>query len=733
MAKREVLVAEHAGFCGGVKRAVKMAFEAAEGENTYSLGELVHNPVVVENLKNKNVKPIGEGTDIKNSTIILRSHGVHKKIKEKLLNNNNKIIDTTCPKVAKIYDIVKKGMDEGYEIVIVGTKTHPEVIGINSYAEDKAIVVESEEDILKIDPEKKILIVSQTTNIKENLDNLVKNIKSISKSEVIVYNTVCSATSLRQSAARELSKKVDAMIVLGGENSSNSKKLYEVCKENCDNVFFATSINDLDINYFNIFNKIGITAGASTPEEVIEEAVSSMENFDNNEMMEAIENSFTRIRRGEIVKGEVLFVTDNEVMVNINYRSDGIISREELSNDPDIKPSDVYKPGDEIEVCILKMDDGDGNVVLSRKKVESMKVWDDVEELFNDKKEVKVKVKSVVKGGLLADLEGLQAFIPASHVSVRFMKDLSKFVGEELVCEIIDFDKNKRKIVLSRKNLEEKELEEKRKAVYESLHEGDVITGVVQRLTNFGAFVDIGGVDGLIHISELSWNRVKHPSDVVKPGQEVEVKVLNVDEEKSRIALGLKQTTKRPWDLFSETISVGDVVKGKVVNLLDFGAFVRLDSGVDGLLHVSQIAKEHIEKPADVLSMGQEVEAVVTDINHEDEKISLSMKALLPQDEVKEEVQERKRPEPRRERPRREREPKQSVPQTEELGTTIGDLFNINLDANEVEVAQAEEAVEAQETEAPVEAEEVTEEVVEEPTEEVAEESTEEAEEKTEE
>ncbi|KXO17120.1 bifunctional 4-hydroxy-3-methylbut-2-enyl diphosphate reductase/30S ribosomal protein S1 [Peptoniphilus sp. GNH] len=685
MIKKEIILADYAGFCGGVKRAVKLAFDNSDSEKkTYCLGELVHNPFVVEDLIKRNVEIISDYDNIKLSKVILRSHGVHKKIKRLLEDRENEVVDTTCKYVQKIYKLVEEHKNQGYQIVIIGSSVHPEVIGINSYADDEAIIVDNEDDIKKININKKTIVVSQTTNIEEKFEKLTNIIKKISKDEVLVYNTICSATSLRQDAAMELSKKVDAMIVLGGNNSSNTKKLYEVCKKYCKNTFFASSIKELNINLFNKFNKIGITAGASTPDKVIEEAVSSMENFDNNEMMEAIENSFTRIRRGEIVKGEVLFVTDNEVMVNINYRSDGIISREELSKDPDVKPSDICKPGDEIDVYILKVDDGDGNVVLSRKKVESMKVWDDVEQLFNDKKEVEVKVKSVVKGGLIADFEGLQAFIPASHASVRFQKDLSKYVGQNLLCEIIDFDKNKRKIVLSRKNVEERELEENRKKVYSTLKEGDVIEGTVQRLTNFGAFVDVGGVDGLIHISELSWNRVKHPSDVVSPGEKVQVQVLTVDEEKSRIALGLKQTQKRPWDVFVESTNVGDTVKGNVVNLLDFGAFVRLDSGVDGLLHVSQIAKEHIEKPEDVLKIGQEVEAMVTDINNEEQKISLSIKALFEDEEpeVEEPVKEKK-PEPKREKPKKE--PKPEVATQEDLGTTIGDLFNINLEDNSVE------------------------------------------------
>lgn len=666
----KIYLAEHAGFCFGVKRAVEMAYKSIDDSvSMYSYGDLVHNPHVVKDFKDKGVVPIEDYQGIKNSKIILRSHGVHKKTVEEMKNSGNTLVECVCPFVSKIYKIVEEHQKKGYEIVIIGDSLHPEVISINSHCDDKGLIINNLEEIDKIPIEKDLCIVSQTTNNLNLFNNLINEIKSICKGEVLVYNTICNATSSRQEACKDLAKKVDAMIVIGGKKSSNTKKLAEVAKEFCQNVFLIESINDIEINKLKKFNKIGITAGASTPDSVIKEAVCSMENLNNNEMMEAIDNSFTRVRRGEIVNGEVLFVTDNEVMVNINYRSDGIISKEELSNNPEVNPSDLFKQGDEIQVYILKMDDGDGNVVLSYKRVENMKNWDVVEEKFNDKERVNVTVKSVVKGGLTCEISGLNGFIPASHASTHFQKDLEKFVGQELECEIIDFDKAKRKIVLSRKNVELEEIEAKKKEVYESIKEGDVIEGTVQRLTNFGAFVDIGGVDGLIHISELSWNRVKHPADIVAPGDVVKVQVLKVDEEKNRIALGLKQTTEKPWDVFSNNVGIGDVVEGTVVNLLDFGAFVRLDSGVDGLLHVSQIAKEHVEKPADKLAVGDKITVKVTDINEEDKKISLSIKALFEEDEEPDTVEE--------EYVEEVEEVVEPVQENNDFNTTIGDLINL--------------------------------------------------------
>ena len=677
----EIIVADVNGFCGGVKRAVKMAFDNA-GKGVYSYGDLVHNEFVVKKLEERGVITIDD-TDVANSKVIIRSHGVHKKILNELEKNNNEIINCVCPKVEKVYNIVDNFYKKGYNIVIIGNNKHPEVIGINSRCNDSATIISSLEDI-KI-PDGKIVVVSQTTNNVDFFEKAINIIKNISKDEVLVYNTICNATFKRQESIRDLSKKVDAVIVLGGKKSSNTKKLAEIAKLNCKNVFLIQSIDDIELNIFKKFNKIGITAGASTPDSVIKEAVCRMENFDKGEMMEAIDNSFKRIRKGEVVTGEVLYITDSEVMVNLGYRSDGIISKDELAGGPDVNPEDLYEQGQEIDVYVLKMDDGDGNVVLSTKRVADMKIWDEVEELYNNKENITVTVKNQVKGGLTADYRGLNVFIPASHVSVRFQKDLSKFLGEEFETEIIDFDKRKKRIVVSRKNVLQEELDKVRDEVYENLHEGDIIEGTVQRLTNFGAFVDVGGVDGLIHISELSWNRVKHPQDVVSPGDLVKVQVLTVDKEKNRIALGLKQTMEKPWDVFTKEVKVGDVVKGKVVNLLDFGAFVRLEQGVDGLLHVSQISREHVEKPQDKLSIGEEVTVKVTDIDEENQKISLSIKALIEPEE-KEESEEAK---PKERKPRRERKPapkrekKIEEPKQDDFNMTIGEMLGLNFsDAN---------------------------------------------------
>lgn len=638
----DIIIADHAGYCFGVNRAVNIAQDSIEKyNNIVSYGPLIHNAQEVARLESKGLKQLSENDNMdKLENVVIRSHGISKIHKNDMESRGINVIDTTCPFVKAVYKRVEEFSNKGYNIVIIGNSDHPEVIGINSYCNNNAYIINSYEDVEKMPYLEKVCVVSQTTNREEFFLTLVEKLEEKHKS-VEVFNTICSATTNRQNAAYDLAKSVDAMIVIGGYHSSNTNKLVEISKKACKNVFHIETIDDMSLERLSNFNTIGITAGASTPDWIIKEAVKAMNNFDNNEMMEAIEKSFTRINKGDIIEGEVIFVTDKEVMVNINYSSDGIIAKDEISNEENVNPKDLFKEGDKVTVYVVRTDDGEGNVVLSAKRVKDMKSWDVLEEKFENKTLLPVKVQKVVKGGLIVLVEGVNGFIPASHVSARYVTDLSEFVGKEFNVTILDFDKQKRRLVLSRKNVEQKELEEVREELWENLEVGKKVEGTVQRLTNFGAFVDLGGVDGLIHISDLSWNRIKHPSEVVNPGDKVEVEVLDFDKTKNRISLGLKQTLQKPWDLFNEKCKVGDIVEGTVVNLLDFGAFVRLGQGVDGLLHVSEISPEHVDKPADVLDMGQKINVKIIDINADEEKVSLSKKEVdFPSEEKAEDVEE---------------------------------------------------------------------------------------------
>lgn len=635
----EIILAENAGFCFGVDRAVRMTEEELSKTDggVYSYGPLIHNPQAVKALEAKGLETIDRFEDISEGRIIVRSHGVPEETINDIKELGLHLVDCTCPYVLAVHKKVRDYSSKGYSIVIIGDKDHPEVVGINGWCENQAHIVNSAEDAKALPDLEKSCVVSQTTNRLDKFLELSGIVEEKSQ-ETVLFNTICNATKLRQEAAEEVAKKVDAMIVIGGKHSSNTIKLAEISSRHCKNVFHIETIEEFALQRLQNFNTIGITAGASTPDWIIKEAVKVMENYNKDEMMEAIESSFKRINRGDVLKGTVLYVTNNEVMVNINYKSDGIIDRSEISKEQDADPKELFKVGDEIDVYVMKLDDGEGNVVLSAKRVDFIKDWEILEESFKNEEILEVKVLNAVKGGLTVLVSGVNGFMPASQISMNYVSDLNQFKGQTLNAKIIDFDIQKRRMILSRKAVEKVEVEKKRAELWETIEEGKMLTGVVQRLTDFGAFVDLGGIDGLIHISDLAWFRVKHPSEVLKEGDNVEVKVLAFDKEKNRISLGLKQTTEEPWEVFLKDYKVGDVIDGEVVNILDFGAFVRVIKGVDGLLHVSQISKDHVEKPSDVLKVGDKVTVKITEINEADKKISLSAKDAIETDEPAEEA-----------------------------------------------------------------------------------------------
>ena len=635
----EIILAENAGFCFGVDRAVRMTEDelSQTHSSVYSYGPLIHNPQAVKALEEKGLETIDGFEDIDDGRIIVRSHGVPKSIINEIEDSGLHLVDCTCPYVKAVHKKVQDYNSKGYSIVIIGDRNHPEVIGINGWCENKAYIINNPDEAMELPEMEKSCVVSQTTNRLDKFLELSSIVEEKSK-ETILFNTICNATKLRQEAAEEVAKKVDAMVVIGGKHSSNTIKLAEISSRYCKNVFHIETIEELALQRLQNFNTIGITAGASTPDWIIKEAVKVMENYNKDEMMEAIESSFKRINRGDVLKGTVLYVTNNEVMVNINYKSDGIIDKSEISKEQDADPKELFKVGDEIDVYVMKLDDGEGNVVLSAKRVDFIKDWEVLEESYKNEEVLEVKVLNAVKGGLTVLVNGVNGFMPASQISMNYVSDLNQFKGQTLNAKIIDFVIQKRRMILSRKAVEKVEVEKKRAELWETIEEGKMLTGVVQRLTDFGAFVDLGGIDGLIHISDLAWFRVKHPSEVLKEGDNVEVKVLAFDKEKNRISLGLKQTTEEPWEVFLKEYKVGDIIDGEVVNILDFGAFVRVIKGVDGLLHVSQISKDHIEKPSDVLKVGDKVTVKITEINEADKKISLSAKDAVESDEPAEDA-----------------------------------------------------------------------------------------------
>ena len=632
-----IRVAESAGFCFGVKRAIEMAYEAIGVEpKLYSYGQLIHNKTVTDNLASKGLEIVESLDGLTEGTLLIRSHGVGKALYDEAEAKGLKILDGTCPFVKKIHDIVHDKLAEGMGIIIVGDGTHPEVIGINGWCENAAVILEDEEaaKTKEISEKEKYAVVVQTTFRQAKFDKILEILQDRGVN-MEVHNTICSATEKRQTEAEELSKTVDKMIVIGGKNSSNTQKLVEICAKNCGNTVHIETICDLVLNNFGKDDKIGITAGASTPPAIIKEVVVTMSEALENAVQnlggseeatfeQMLEESLVTLHTGDVVKGTVIQVVNEEVSVNLGFKSDGIIARGEFSSDPTVIPSKTVQPGDEIEVFVVRVNDGDGNVMLSRKRIEAQKGIEEIEAAYNEKAVVTGTVTNVVKGGLIAVVNGVNVFIPSSQVSNRFIEDLSVFNGQELEFNIIEVDRVKRRFIGGRKALVEQEIAAKRAALFETIQAGSRVNGTVSRLTDFGAFVDLGGVDGLIHISEMSWGRISNPKEVLKEGQEVEVFVLDVDKEKGKISLSLKDADKNPWKLAAEKYAVGSIVEGKVVRMVPFGAFVELEPGVDGLVHISQIANKHVVKPEDELKVGEIINVKVLEVNPEQKKISLS-------------------------------------------------------------------------------------------------------------
>ncbi len=627
----EIILAKSAGFCFGVKRAVDYAYSKAGKGDIYNYGPIIHNKEVTCDLDKKGVRVIENLDDVKSGEVIIRSHGVPPSVYEALEKRSIEYTDCTCPFVKKIHNIVKDNYNKGKRIIIVGNKSHPEIIGINGWCQNSAITINSLDEAENAQLEKEVdyALVVQTTFQTDVFESIITCLNKKSDN-IEIFRTICSATGDRQKEAVEIAKVVDQMIVLGDKSSSNTRKLYEISKKYCKNVYLCERICDLELQKIKNNGTMGITAGASTPSVIIKEAVNAMSEMENKSFEEMLDSSLVTLRTGQIVKGKVISVSaTGEVAVDLGYKSDGIIARSEFSDDVNVEPADVVKPGDEIEVFVVRVNDGDGNVQLSKKKVDADKNYVVIEEAFNNGTPVRGKVTEQVKGGLIAIVNGARVFVPSSQISNRYVEDLSSFIGKEFDFEVLEFDKSKRRIVVGRKTLAQKEIDAKRAEVFSAIKVGDKINGKVSRIVEFGAFVDLGGVDGLIHISEMSWGRVKKVTDVLSVGDDVTVTVLDVNPEKGKISLSLKDLNADPWKDAATKYAIGNVVTGKVVRMVPFGAFVELEEGVDGLVHISQIAYKHVEKPEDELTIGQEIQAKVTELDLDAKKISLSIKETL--------------------------------------------------------------------------------------------------------
>jgi len=627
----KTILAPKAGFCFGVKRALDLAMHTAQQEEKpiYTLGPLIHSPQVVEDLSQKGLKVVQDIEDIPEGVIIVRSHGVGPEVFERARERGLKVIDATCPFVKKAQELAKKLNEQGYQVIVVGDKEHPEVTGILGWTGHQGIVAETPQQAENMPALNKIGIISQTTQPEENFNKIVSVLQQKSD-DTITYNTICHATRDRQDAAVELAKSVQVMIVVGGKNSANTQKLARLCADTGTPTYHIETAGEIDRKWLYGMELVGITAGASTPDWIIEEVRSYMEDVTNQEIeKKQLEEALTvkELRRGDIVKGVVVQVGDDEVLVDVGGKSEGVIPMRECSCCDIRSPKDMFNVGDEVEVAVIRVQDDEGKILLSKRKADAEKAWDELAQAVNEKKLVEGVVMEVVKGGLLMDV-GVQAFMPASLVERGYVEDLARYVGERLQARVIEVRKESRKVILSRKAIVEEEYNKQRAALWEEIEEGQVRKGTVRRMTNFGAFVDLGGIDGLLHVSEMAWYRVGHPSEILKENDEIEVFVLGIDKENEKVSLSLKKIVPNPWDKIEQKYSQGQVVTGKVVRLVPFGAFVELEPGVDALVHISQISHKRIGTPGEVVSVGEQVTAKVIDVDTEKHKISISIKEL---------------------------------------------------------------------------------------------------------
>ncbi len=628
------IVAESAGFCFGVKKAVDTVCESIKKyPELYTLGEIIHNPQVVEQFKSQGVFPVESATDVEHGAVIIRSHGAPERLVREFSDKNIEIIDATCPFVRRIQKIVQKALLNNEFIVIIGERSHPEVIGINGHCGDKGYVINSPGEVSDLpDTDKPICVVAQTTTRKQLYESIVEElVERFGNKNVNVFDTICDATAQRQREAMEIASHVDAMLVIGGRQSSNTAKLFKICSEKCSRTYAVETKDEVSAIKTYKNDIIGVTAGASTPDWLIKEVVDRMsENLtENMSFEEELDKTLVRIHPGQVIKGRVIYVKDDEISVDIGYKADGLITKEELT------ASDMtFAPDDEIEVEVVKVKDDEGNVILSRKKIMARLEADKTLEGISNGEIFEITVKEAVKGGLTADYNGIRVFIPRSQIRANgFTKDVDRYVGQTLRVRAIEIDAKHRRVVATHGAIIAEEKAAAFEAAWSKLEEGATVTGTVRRLTDFGAFVDLGGVDGLIHIGDIAWYRINKPSDVLKVNQQVQVVILALDKENQRISLGYKQLQPKPWDNAAEKYAVDSVVKGTVVRTTSFGAFVALEPGIDGLVHISEVSNKYVSKVEDAVKVGEEIEALVLDVNTADKRISLSIKALLaPED-----------------------------------------------------------------------------------------------------
>ena len=636
-----VILAKSAGFCYGVERAVKLAEQTArEKGSCVMLGSIIHNAHVVQDLEALGARQVDDVSQVRpGGTVIIRSHGETRQVYQQLEALGAEVVDATCPNVRRIQRLVAGAGEEGRTPLIIGEQHHPEVLGAASWSEDSVIVdgPAALEAWLAVDPARRtmpLMAVAQTTYIRALWEDCVKILKK-QCTNVKISDTICDATHKRQSEAAEIAAMSDVMVVVGDRKSANTKHLTEICSARCPVVYQVERVNELKGDFLNGCSVAGLTAGASTPAGIIKEVYARMsdeiKNMEATEesFEEMLEKSFKTLNTGEKVTGIVTAVGPTEVQVDLGCKQAGYISINELSADPNVKPEDVVKVGDEIETYIIRVNDVEGYAMLSKKRLDAVKVWEDIEKAREEKTTLEGKVTEENKGGIVVNVKGVRVFVPASQSGQPRGAELSTMIGQTVSLRITEVNRARRRVVGSIKAVTYEARQAAQAEIWENIEVGKHYTGTVKSMTSYGVFVDIGGVDGMVHISELSWSRIKNPAEVVSVGDTLDVYVISFDPEKRKISLGVKDRSCNPWDKFMETYHVGDVASVRIVKLMTFGAFAEVVPGVDGLIHISQIADRRIEKPGDVLAEGDIVDAKITAIDEEKQKISLSIRALL--------------------------------------------------------------------------------------------------------
>ena len=642
----KIQLAKSAGFCFGVDRAVQLVFQLLEqGKQVYTLGPIIHNPQLVSQLEQRGVQIVDDPDQVpEGGTLVIRSHGVAESVLNRIRDRGLDCADATCPFVRKIHRIVSKASQSGQTVLIAGDPRHPEIEGVVGYCSEPPYIFKNASelaDLLEKHPEfsnQDVCIIAQTTFSLEEWRNCLQILKKVC-TNATVFDTICNATVQRQSEASELSQKSDLMLVIGGRHSSNTAKLRDVCAQNCI-TYLIEKAEELPLQAVKGAVSIGITAGASTPASIIKEVLDTMteiiegaglteqESAESN-FEEMLEESLKSLNTDEKVRGVVVGIAPNEIYVDVGRKQAGFVPLSELSADPNAKAEDLVKIGDELDLLIMRTNDQEGTIMLSKKRLDAVKGWEIIAEAEENETILTGIVTEVIKGGVIAVTEGVRVFIPASQATASRNDPLDALLKQEVKFRIIEVNRQRRRAVGSIRSV----LKDERKLLadkfWETAEEGKEYTGVVKSLTAYGAFVDLGGIDGMVHISELSWNRIKHPSEVVNVGDTVTVYIKGLDQEKSKISLGYKRSEDNPWEVLKRDYPVGTTAEVQVVGLTTFGAFARIIPGIDGLIHISQIADHRIEKPQDALKTGDQVTVKITDIDFDKHRVSLSIRAYL--------------------------------------------------------------------------------------------------------